>query len=305
MGKAKGKIANWKAYNQAQINRGSLTFWMDEKAVANWYCTTQSGRRGRSNEFSDTAIETALMLKGIFNLPLRALQGFIDSLFELMSVDLRSPNYSSISKRARTIDVAYRPQSRGPVAHLVIDSTGVKVFGEGEWKVRKHGSEGRRTWRKVHFAVDSESHEVVSAVVSLDSVHDSEALPTLLNPLRRKIEQVSADGAYDTRDCYKVIAKKGAKPTIPPRKNAGIWKGDHPRNEAVNALQNGGLKQWKSESGYHQRSLAETAMYRYKQLLSGKVSLRKYNGQVGEILANVKALNKLTTLGMPARREVS
>jgi len=305
MDKAEDKITNWKDYNRALVNRGSLTFWMDEKAITNWYSNTLSGRRGRSNEFSNTAIETALMLKGIFNLPLRALQGFIDSLFELMDVDLRSPNYSSISKRARTIDVKYRPQSRGPVAHLVIDATGVKVFGEGEWKVRKHGSEGRRTWRKVHFAVDSGSHEVVSAVVSLDSVHDSEALPTLLNPLRRKIEQVSADGAYDTRDCYKVIDKKGAKPTIPPRKNAGLWKGDHPRNEAVKALKNGELKQWKIESGYHQRSLAETAMYRYKQLLSGKVSLRKYNGQVGEILANVKALNKLTTLGMPVRREVS
>jgi hypothetical protein len=305
MGKSKRKITNWKEYNQALVNRGSLTFWMDDDAIANWYCDTPSGRRGRSNEFSDSAIETALMLKGIFNLPLRALQGFIDSLFSLMDVDLRSPNYTSISKRARTVEVNYRQPPKGSVAHLVIDATGVKVFGEGEWKVRKHGSESRRTWRKVHFAVDADSHDIVSAVVSLDSVHDSEVLPALLNPLRRKIEQVSADGAYDTRGCYEVIGKKGAKAVIPPRKNAALWDDEHPRNEAVIAQQSNQLEQWKSSSCYHQRSLAETAMYRYKQLLSGKVTLRKYNGQVGEILANVKALNKLTSLGMPVRQRLS
>lgn len=305
MGKSKRKITNWKEYNQALVNRGSLTFWMDDDAIANWYCDTLSGRRGRSNEFSDSAIETALMLKGIFNLPLRALQGFIDSLFSLMDVDLRSPNYTSISKRARTVEVNYRHPPKGSVAHLVIDATGVKVFGEGEWKVRKHGSEGRRTWRKVHFAVDADSHDIVSAVVSLDSVHDSEVLPALLNPLRRRIKQVSADGAYDTRGSYEVIGKKGAKAVIPPRKNAALWDDEHPRNEAVIAQQSGQLEQWKTDNSYHQRSLAETAMYRYKQLLSGKVTLRKYNGQVGEILANVKALNKLTSLGMPVRQRQS
>ncbi len=112
----------------------------------------------------------------------------------------------------------------------------------------------------------------------MDSVLDSEVLPALLNPLRRRIEQVSSDGAYDTRGCYEVIGKKGAKAVIPPRKNAAFWDGEHPRNEAVIAQQSGQLDQWKTDNCYHQRSLAETAMYRYKQLLSGKVTLRKYNG---------------------------
>lgn len=302
MGHSKGKITNWQAYNQALKQRGSLTFWMDDAAIRHWHNDKLTGRRGRSNTYSDSAITTALMMKGVFKLPLRALEGFINSLFEMMKVELKSPDYSCISKRAKTVEVNYRLRCSGPVRHIVIDSTGLKVFGEGEWKIRKHGQEKRRIWRKVHLAVDADTHEIVSAVGSLDSVHDSEVLPTLLNPLRRKISQVSADGAYDTKGCYKVLMNKGIEPTIPPRKNAGLWEDGHPRNRAVEALKADQLKEWKQENGYHERSLSETAMYRYKQLISGKLSLRAYNAQIGEIMAGVGALNKMLGLGMPVRQ---
>ena len=242
------------------------------------------------------------MLKGFFNLPLRALEGFINSVFQLMDVELKSPNYSCISKRAKTVDIKYRRRSTGAVRHLVVDATGLKVFGEGEWKVRTHGADKRRLWRKLHIAVDADTHQVIAAEVSLDNVTDPKVLPVLLNPLRRKIRQVSADGAYDTRNCYQTIARKKAKATIPPRKNAGIWEGAHPRNEAVRALKAGQLKEWKVEEGYHERSLSETAMYRYKQLFSGKLSLRIYNAQYGEIMANIKSMNKISALGMPIRQ---
>lgn len=304
MGKAKYKISNWKQYNQALINRGSITFWIDDAAVKSWHCKEHHGNRGRGFQFTDVAIETALMIKGVFKLPLRALQGFIDSIFSLMDVPLKSPSYSCISKRAKTVEVHYRLPSRGPVAHVVIDATGLKVFGEGEWKIRKHGKEKRRIWRKLHLAIDADTHEAISAVVSLDSVGDNEVLPTLLNPLRRKIEQVSADGAYDTKACHQLLKRKGIKPTIPPRSNAGFWEDGHPRNEAVSALKAGQLEEWKRENDYHQRSLSETGMSRYKQLLSPKLALRDYNAQVGEVLANVKAMNKVIRLGMPVSYRV-
>ncbi|MCE9688266.1 IS5 family transposase, partial [Shewanella sp. AS16] len=163
----------------------------------------------------------------------------------------------------------------------------------------------RRTWRKLHLAVDAATHEVIAAEVSLESVADNEVLPTLLNPLRRKIKQVSADGAYDTKGCHKLLKRKGSKPTIPPRKNAGYWEDGHPRNEAVKALKSHALQQWKKDNDYHQRSLSETAMYRYKQLISPKLSLRDYNAQVGEALAGVKAMNKVIGLGMPVRQVVN
>lgn len=302
MSKSKSKITNWRDYNQSLKRRGSLTFWVDEAAIAGWNCTTRSGKRGRSHSYSDLAIETALIVKSIFSMPLRATEGFLNSVFQLMNVELKSPDYSCISKRAKTVNVQYRLPKQGAVSHLVIDATGLKVFGEGEWKVRKHGTEKRRVWRKVHLAVDADTHQIVSAEVSMDGVHDSEVLPTLINPLRRKIAKVSADGAYDTRECHRLIANKQAVAVIPPRKNAGFWEDGHPRNEAVNMLKNGELERWKRDNDYHRRSLSETAMYRYKQLLSGKLSLRCYNAQVGEILAGVKALNKMSRLGMPVRQ---
>ncbi len=169
------------------------------------------GKCGRGFQYSDTAIETALMIKGIFSLPLRVLQGFIDSIFELLEVPLTSPDYTSISKRSKTVQVKYRNKSRG-----AIDSTGLKVFGEGEWKVKKHDAEKCRTWRKLHLAVDVETHEAISAEVRIVSVGDSEVLSTLLNPLCRKIDTVSADGAYDTKSCYETLKNKGSTPLIPP-----------------------------------------------------------------------------------------
>ena len=301
MGKSKNKVTNWPEYNRALTQRGSITFWVDESAIEAWTCTKHHGKRGRGFQFSDVAIETALIVKGVFSLPLRSLQGFIDSIFSLMNVPLRSPNYSSISKRAKTVEIKYRNPSRGAIRHIAIDSTGLKVFGEGEWKVKKHGSEKRRTWRKLHLAVEVDTHEIISAEMTLVNVGDSEVLPTLLNPLRRRISEVSGDGAYDTKECHKVLKQKKIKPLIPPRKNAGLWEAGHPRNVAVTALKAGELKQWKADTGYHDRSLSETAMYRYKTLTSGTLSLRSYNAQVGEVYANVKAINKVIRLGMPER----
>jgi len=150
--------------------------------------------------------------------------------------------------------------------------------------------------------VDADTHEIVNSQGSLDSEHDSKVLQTLLNLLRRKIKQVSVDSAYDTKDCYKILINKGIAPCIPPRKNAVLWENGHPRNQAVEALKADRLEDWKQETGYHERSLSETALYRYKQLIGEKLSLGAYNGQIGEIMAGVSALNKMLGLGMPVRQ---
>lgn len=302
MGKSLHPVVNWSQYNQSLINRGSLTFWVDTDAMNNWFHQEHHGRPGRSPRFTDQTICTFLMLKGIFSLSLRATQGLLDSLFTLMNVPLCAPDYTCVSKRAGSLKVAYRQPPKGKITDLVIDSTGLKVFGEGEWKVRKHGKEQRRVWRKLHLAVDPASHDIVAAEVSLENVHDTEVLPTLLNPLRRTLGTVYADGAYDTKACHALIRRKGAMACIPPRKNAGRWEEGHPRNDAVLVMHKEGLTHWKRASGYHRRSLAETAMSRFKQLLAGKLSLRNYNNQVGEVMAYVCAMNKLNALGLPVRK---
>lgn len=162
------------------INRGSLTFWIDEEAIKNWKQTKQE-KRGRPRTFSALAITIALMVKRAFSMPLRALQGFIDSVFRLADVQLRCPHYTCISRRAKNVEVSFKPSTRSPIQHLAIDATGLKVYGEGEWKVKKHGTDGnRRMWRKLNLAVDTSTHEIVAAELSLSGVTDAEVLPNLM-----------------------------------------------------------------------------------------------------------------------------
>lgn len=300
MSKPRYKTNNWKQYNQALINRGSLTFWIDEEAISEWKQGKQN-KRGRPRVFSDLAITTALMVKRIFSMPLRASQGFIDSVFRLAQVPLSCPHYSCISRRAKDVDVSFKTKTKGPIQHLAIDATGLKVYGEGEWKVKKHGTDSkRRVWRKLHLAVDTNTYEIIAAELSLSTVTDAEVMPNLLKQTRRKILEISGDGAYDTRDCHNAIYIKRAVALIPPREGAAFWERGHPRNLAVGCQKlYGSNKYWKERYGYHKRSLSETAMYRVKQLLGGRLSLRNYNAQVGETYAMIKALNKLTGLGMP------
>lgn len=300
MPKPRYKTTNWKQYNKALSNRGSLTFWIDEAAIRQWKQSKQY-KRGRPPQFSDLAITTALMVKRVFSMSLRALQGVIASVFSLANVPIVCPHYSCISRRAKQVEVSFKPKTKGAIQHLAIDATGLKVYGEGEWKVKKHGTDGkRRVWRKLHLAVDTSTHEIVAAELSLSNVTDAEVLPNLLKQTRRRIIEISGDGAYDTRDCHDAIRFKRAVPLIPPREGAAFWENGHPRNLAVGCqklyVSN---NKWKKRYGYHKRSLSETAMYRVKQLLGGRLSLKNYNAQVGETYAMIKALNKLTGLGMP------
>ncbi len=174
------------------------------------------------------------MVKRVFSMPLRALQGFLDSVFNLANIPLVCPHYTCISRRAKKVEVSFKTKTRGAIQHLVIDATGLKVYGEGEWKVKNHGNDGkRRVWHKLHIAVDTSTHEIVAAELSLSNVTDAEVLPNLLKQTRRKIIEISGDGAYGTRDCYDDIRIKQAVPLIPPREDAAFWERGHPRNLAV------------------------------------------------------------------------
>lgn len=301
MAKQKFKITNWSAYNKALRQRGSLTVWLDESAIAAWTDTTQPQRRGRPLHYTEMAITTVLMMKRVFNLSLRALQGFVDSIFKMMALPLRCPDYSLVSRRSKTVNISIKTPTRGEISHLVIDGTGLKVLGEGEWKVRQHGAYRRRIWRKLHLAVDSETHEIICADLSLSGTTDAQALPELINQTHRKIAEVSADGAYDTRYCHDALLRKKIRPLIPPRSGSQYWPEKyHERNHAVaNQHLSGSNDVWKKKVGYHRRSIAETAMFRIKSLLGGHLSLRDYDAQVGEAMAMVKALNRMTLLGMP------
>jgi predicted nucleic acid-binding protein len=174
------KTTNWKQYKQSLINRDSLTFWIDEEVINEW-AQSEQNKRGRPRRFSDLAITTALMVKRVFSMPLRARQGFIDSIFRLAHVPLSCPHYTCISRRAKQVEVSFKTKTRGVIQHLAIDATGLKVYGEGEWKVKKHGTDGRRrVCRKLHIAVNTTTHEIIAAELSLSTVTDGEVLLNLL-----------------------------------------------------------------------------------------------------------------------------
>ena len=295
------KTRNWPAYNKALKRRGSLTIWFDP--AMNWEAAP-TGKRGRQPDYSDAAIQTCLTMKVLFSMALRQTTGFVESLLRLIGLDWAVPDFSTLSRRQKTlkVNIPYRG-SDGPL-HLLIDSTGIKVEGEGEWNARKHGGSKRRVWRKIHIGIDEKSLEIRAAEFTTSNVGDAPMLPELLDqiPPEQGIATVTADGAFDNRKCHDAIAARGAAAIIPPRKNAKPWKPDTAgaiaRNEILRAMKQVGRTIWRRWSGYHRRSRAETKMNCVK-LLGQRLSARDFDRQVAEFQVRVAVLNGFTALGIP------
>jgi hypothetical protein len=302
--KTKYRIRNWAMYNESLKKRGSITLWIDEDVLRTWKATPEAVRlRGGQKQYSDGAIECLLMVKGVYHLGYRQTEGFAGSLSQLLDVVLPIPDYSTLNRRAKTLKVALPVSEKEPI-HAVLDSTGLKVYGEGEWKVRQHGYSKRRTWRKLHLNVDEATGEIEAAVLTKAGVDDAAVAETLLKQTSTKIEKMSADGAYDKGKVYKAAAAHGVeKITIPPRRDAVLWDENsvepQPRNANLRRIEEIGRKEWKEECGYHRRSLAETAMFRYKTIFGDHLSAREVKRQATEARVNCAALNRMTRLGMP------
>lgn len=298
------RTLNWSAYNAALRERGSLTVWFDPSTP--WHAAP-SGKRGGQPVYSDAAIQACLMIKVLFGLPLRQTTGFVASLLKLAGLDWPVPDFSTLCRRQKALAVQLPYRGSGGPLHLLVDSTGIKVRGEGEWHARKHGGARRRVWRKVHLAVDEATLEVRAVEITGSGVGDAPVLPDLLGqiPAGEPIASVTADGAYDARSCRDAIANRGADAVIPPRRNAKPWRKDSPgaagRNEALRAIRRLGRTIWRKWSGYHRRSRAETKMNCMK-LLGQKLMARDFDRQTAEIQVRIAILNRYTTLGLPVTR---
>lgn len=293
------RLRNWKQYNQALVQRGSLTLWFDDSSIAGWCAAKDPDKLGAPTIYSDSAIVCVLTIKELFRLPLRQTEGFVASLIALLKLALPVPNYSTLSRRAKTLDVPLGNRRRNEPLHLVVDSTGLKVFGEGEWKVRQHGWVKRRTWRKLHLGVDEATGEIVAQVLTGREVTDDAMLRPLLEQVDQPLRQVSTDGGYDASDCYAAIQARKARPVIPPDVDARDWGSTGARDQTVRRIAEVGRKAWKQESGYHRRSLAETAMYRMKSIFGERLSARDLARQQTEVAIRCRALNRMTQAGMP------
>ncbi len=304
--KTQYRIRNWSDYNRSLTNRGSLTFWISQDLIDNWIEHEQTGTRGSSPKYTDAAIQTMAQVKFVFHQAGRQTSGLVASVFRLMKVELPVPDHSTVSRRMAGLEVQLPVKASSAARHIVCDSTGLKVYGEGEWKVRTHGVSKRRTWRKLHLEVDEMTGEIIVSGASGNDVSDGEMFVEMIEQTDEEIEQVSCDGAYDQKKVYEAIEKKKIKRVaIPPQKNAKIWKHGNRkgekliRDENLRHIRRTGRAKWKRESNYHRRSIAETAVFRFKTIFTDKLQSRKQENQFQEMHIKSALLNQMTHLGMP------
>lgn len=298
----KKSIKNWREYNEGLKRRYDITPWIDPSALAK--PARSQGKRGRPPEYSDALIEMGLVLRGLYRLALRGTEGMMRSILKLMEHgDAKIPDYTTLSRRSAALNVALDLMKRGHPIHLLMDTTGLKIYGEGEWKVRQHGYSKRRAWRKLHLALDDQMQEIIAADLTENSMGDQEHLPALIKavPDEIKFRQLSADGIYDTYECYDAVHRRGSKLVTPPRKNAVIRKGDppHGRHHAIRDCQKMGRKRWKKGRHYHRRSLSETAMFRFKVTFGATLASRTLQTQKTEAMVKVKTLNAIRKIASP------
>ena len=311
--KVQYRVINWAEYNESLRQRGDLTIWVSEEAQSVWSAPRRTSRGGQ-RRYSDLAIETCLMLRTAYHLGLRQTQGLMGSIGTLMGLDIRVPDYSTLSRRANGVSIAQVMRQAGSVPiHLVVDSTGLKIFGEGEWLAQKHNTKGiRRRWRKLHLGLDLASGAIVCAALTHDNVGDSTALPGLLDQLDAPVTGFLADGAYDgasTRNLLRQRYGETLDVVIPPPKDAVIrLQSAHDatvRDRHIAQIRSNGCMAWQTATGYNQRSRIETQMGRWKSVIGPKLKSRSFSRQITEVQLGRKVLNTMTALGRPVFERIS
>ena len=300
--KTKYRVKNWASYDRALVRRGDVTVWLSPEAIATWK-PAGVGKRGGQLKYCDVSIEAALTLRLIFNLPLRQTEGFLNSLFGMMGLDLSAPDHTTLSRRGQHLDVRLRRIPPGEVTHLIVDSTGLSIVGEGEWAAAKHGGKGKRGWRKLHLGVD-ESGVIVAQVLTDGNADDAATVPDLLGQLEGELSGFVADAAYDSRPVYDAATQRGAVVVVPPTRNATVGGRNvtqcSARDRTVARIREVGRRQWKKESGYHRQGTVENAFFRYKSIIGDRLRARHSKAQEAETLIACNILNGMTALGRPA-----
>ncbi len=296
--KTQYRVGNWPEYDRSLVQRGNLTLWLSADAIAGWNAKP-SHRRGGQRKYSDLAIETALTLRLLLHLPLRQTEGFLLSIFELLGVHLDVPDHTTLSRRSALLDLPLRLRREPGRIDLVIDSSGLAIFGEGEWAAVKHGGKGIQGWRKLHLGVD-ETGVIVAQTVTDANVDDGTTGIALVDQVTAEVDTVIADTAYDTRSFYSAAESRRAKVVVPPIKTARIGGKQSPaRDRAVRRIRKVGRRQWKKEARYHRQARAENAFFRYKTILGDRMRSRGADAQAVEARIACNLLNRMTELGRP------
>jgi len=298
---AKNRVSNnWPDYDAALVWQGSLTLWVTEEAVAAWHAPV-TGQRGGQPVYPDLAIETGLALRLVLHLPLCQTKGALRSIAHLLGVEIRIPDHTSFSRRSGSLMILPERVERNEPLHLFVDSTGIKICGEGEWLDQKHGVRSRRRWRKLHLGVDADTNEIAAVELTPEDVGDVSAVAGLLDRIEGPVGSMMSDGAYDGHVVYDAVPKRhpATAVVIPPRSTAVSSEGPATqRDKHLEAIARKGSIGRQRSSRYSLRSLVETAMYRYKTIV-GRRLRRTLPNQKTEAKIGCNVLNCMTSLGMP------
>jgi hypothetical protein len=302
--KQRHRVTNWAEYDAALCQRGSLMIWFSDEAIAAWRAEPRTTRGGQPH-YSALAIRTALMLRAVFRLALRQTEGLIGSIFRLLGLDLAVPDHSTLSRRAETLEVPKPcPSSRGPV-HLLVDSTGLQLGGPGEWLIEKHGSQRRRSWRKLHIDVDAETGQILASELTPHDVEDGSQVEALLDQIPAPLASFTGDGAYDQSGIYSTVTERhpAADVIVPPRSTAVLSDDAETtptqRDRHLQSIAEHGRMGWQKRSGYTRRALVETAVSRFKRVIGDSLRFRMDRRRATEIAIAVHALNRRPELGRP------
>jgi hypothetical protein len=309
--KAKYQVKNWGEYDQALQQRGSLTVWVTPEAIAAWQAPP-TGRRGRSPYYSNLAIETGHLLRLAFGRPWRQTEGLLRSIATLLGVSLAVPDHTTFSRRSASLSLTTTLTRSSEPVHVVIDSTGLKIYGAGEWHREKHGERSRRTWRKLHLAINPDNGEILASELTSNEVGDLSMVGPLLERIPGSIASVMADGAYDAEPVYRAVAERQPQPPpaviIPPRTTAVLSPNmdisPSPRDRHLRVIQEKGRLGWQKAVGYGKRSLVETGMFRSKTLIGPTLRARKLAAQKIEARVACSVINRMTQLGTPISQRV-
>jgi hypothetical protein len=302
--KQRHRVTNWAEYDAALRQRGSLTIWFTEEAIAAWRAEPRRTRGGQPH-YSGLAIRTALTLRAVFRLALRQTEGLIGSILQLLGLDLAVPDHSTLSRRAEALEVP-KPcsRSRGPV-HLLVDSTGLQLCGPGEWLVEKHGTRRRRSWRKLHIGVDAGTGQILASELTTSEVEDGSQVEPLLDQIPTSLASLTGDGAYDQAGIYGTIAQRHpeADVIIPPRSTAVpsemAERAPTQRDRHLQCIAEHGRMGWQKASGYNRRALVEASISRFKRVIGTSLRMRTEPGRATETAIAIRVLNRMLELGRP------
>ncbi|MCW2240418.1 IS5 family transposase [Azospirillum canadense] len=300
----KRRVANWAVYDAALRQRGSLTVWFTEEAIASWRAAPRTTPGGQP-AYSDLAITTALMLRAVFHQALRQTEGLIASILKLLGLDLPVPDHSTIGRRARTVRLPNPPRSTSGPLHLLVDSTGLKLCGPGEWLIEKHGTRKRRSWKKLHIGMDAASGRIVAATLTDRDEDDAAQIGPLLDQVSDPVAALTGDGAYDRMGVYAAVHERHPEATVVARPRSDAVLSDTAataptqRDHHIQAIAEKGRMAWQRDSRYNLRARVEGQIGRFKLVIGPALRFHTDQAQAAEVAIAVEVLNRMLGLGRP------